>query len=128
MKRKGWLIVASAALACLAIGILWTIRLDVPSPKAWWYGKKTVVRVEVWEPGKDMATFAMTMPKGTLDAMYALGLKAVIETDHDRQVELNRIWKQLQRLPQGQKLRYEEDDATVTIWIEPAKTDANAGG
>jgi len=118
MRHKFLLAVALGAVVCLAIGIIWTIRLDVPSPAPWWYGKKAVVRVEVWEPGKDMATLGMTMPKGPLDAMYALGLKGTIALDRNRHVELNRVWKRLQRLPEGEKLKIEEEGATVTIWIE----------
>jgi len=118
MGRKFLLAIVLGAFVCLAIGIIWTVRLDVPSPQPWWYGKKVVVRLEVWEPGKDMATFAMTMPKGPLDAMYALGLKGSIDLDHDRKIELKGIWKQLQRLPHGEKLTLDEDGATVTMWIE----------
>ena len=127
MSRKFWLAIVVGALVCLAIGIIWTIRLDVPSPEPWWYGKKVVVRVEVWEPGKDMATFAMTMPKGTLDAMYALGLKGDIEIDHGREIKLKGIWKRLQRLPRGEKLTLEQNGATATMWIEEAKGEAAPG-
>lgn len=118
MGRKFWLAIVLGALLCLTIGIIWTVRLDVPSPQPWWYGKKTVVRLEVWEPGKEMATFAMTMPKGTLDAMYALGLKGSIDLDHGRDLQLKGVWKRLQRLPRGEKLTLEENGATLTMWIE----------
>ncbi len=118
MRRKYLLAIVLGALACLAIGIIWTVRLDVPSPEPWWYGKKAVVHLEVWEPGKDMATFAMTMPKGPLDVMYALGLKGRIDINHGRDVELKGIWKRLQRLPRGEKLTIEENGATATMWIE----------
>jgi hypothetical protein len=128
MGRKFWLAIVLGALVCLAIGVIWTIRLDVPSPQPWWYGKKVVVRVEVWEPGKDMATFAMTMPKGTLDAMYALGLKGDIEIDHGREIELKGIWKRLQRLPRGEKLTLEQNGATATIWIEEPNGERTPGG
>jgi hypothetical protein len=118
VRRRFWIWIAGGALLCLAIGLIWTARLDVPSPAPWWYGKKAVVRLEVWEPGKDMATFAMTVPKGPLDAMYALGFKASIDLDEGRKVELKRVWKELQRLPRGEKLSLEEDDARVDLWIE----------
>jgi hypothetical protein len=118
MTRKFWIALLVGLGLCLAVGIIWTIRLDVPSPTPWWYGKKAVVRVEVWEPGRDMATFAMTMPKGPLDAFYALGLKGTIDLDNGREVELNRVWKRLQRLPRGERLTFEEDDATISLWIE----------
>lgn len=118
MRGKFWLAIVLGALVCLAIGVIWTIRLDVPSPQPWWYGKKVVVRVEVWEPGKDLATFAMTIPKGPLDAMYALGLKGSINIDHERDIELKGVWKRLQRLPRGEKLKVDEEGATVLMWIE----------
>jgi hypothetical protein len=117
MKRKGWLVVAVGALACLGLGVLWTVRLDMPSPRPWWYGKKAVVRAEVWEPGHTMATFAMTVPKGALDTMYGLGIKGEISLD-GRSIRLRDVWHELQRLPRGRKLELEQDGATVTLWIE----------
>ena len=90
------------------IGIYWTSRLEIPNPKPWWYGKDAVVRMEVWEPGKDMATFAMTMPKKTLDTLYGLGMKSSIDVD-GRDIKLRSIWKDLQRLPKGEKLRIAEE-------------------
>ena len=116
--RKFWIAIAIGALVCLALGIIWTVRLDVPSPPPWWYGKNAVLRFEVWEPGKDMATLAGTIPKGPLDAMYAFGLKAEVDLDHNHKVELKRVWKQLQRLPKGEKLSYEEEGARVDLWID----------
>ncbi len=118
MRWKFLTAIVLGALVCLGIGIIWTIRLDVPSPQPWWYGKKAVVRLEVWEPGKDMATFAMTMPKAPLDAMYALGLKGRIDINDGREIELKGVWKRLQRLPQGEKLTIEQDGSTATMWIE----------
>jgi hypothetical protein len=118
MRWKPLLVIALGALVCLGIGVIWTNRLDVPSPQPWWYGKKAVVHLEVWEPGKDMATFAMTMPKGPLDAMYALGLKGSIDINDGHVIELKGIWKRLQRLPRGEKLTIEQDGATATMWIE----------
>jgi len=117
MARKFWLGVGLLLLICLAIGIYWTNRLDIPNPRPWWYGKDAVVRMQVWEAGKDMATFGMTMPKKTLDAMYAMGVKSKIEVD-GRDIQLRSIWKDLQRLPKGEKLRLAEDDAVIVIWIE----------
>jgi hypothetical protein len=128
MRWKPLLAIVLGALACLAIGIIWTIRLDVPSPQPWWYGKKAVVHLEVWEPGKDMATFAMTLPKGPLDVMYALGLKGSIDIDHGRDIELKGVWKRLQRLPRGEKLTFEEDGATATMWIEAPDGQRAPGG
>lgn len=117
MARKFWLGVGLLLLISIAFGIYWTARLDIPSPKPWWYGRDTVVRLEVWEPGKDMATFAMTMPKKALDTMYGLGMKSTIDVD-GRDIQLRSIWKDLQRLPRGEKLRVTEHDAVLVIWIE----------
>jgi hypothetical protein len=117
VARKFWLGFGLLLLVCIAIGIYWTSRLDIPHPKPWWYGKDVVVRMEVWEPGKDMATFAMTIPKKTLDAMYGLGLKSTINVD-GRDIQLRSIWKDLQRLPRGEKLRFPEGGAVMVIWIE----------
>lgn len=117
MARKFWLGVGLLLLICLAIGIYWTKRLDIPNPRPWWYGKDAVVRMEVWEPGKDMATFAMTMPKKTLDTMYALGVKSTIEVE-GRHIQLRSIWKDLQRLPKGEKLRFTEEGSVMVMWIE----------
>ena len=128
MRNKFLLAVILGAVVCLAIGIFWTVRLDVPSPAPWWYGKKAVVRVEVWEAGKDMATLAMTMPKGPLDAMYVFGLKGTIDLDRNRRLDLNRVWKQLQRLPRGEKIKVEEEGATITMWIEVPDRVPSAGG
>jgi len=127
MAKRFWIAVAAGAVLCLAAGIIWTIRLDVPSPTPWWYGKKAVVRAEVWEPGRDMATFAMTMPKGPLDAFYALGLKGSIDLDDGREIELNRVWKRLQRLPRGEKLTFEEDGASIYLWIEAPGGESGGG-
>ena len=123
MARKFWLGVGLLLLIGLVIGIYWTNRLDIPNPKPWWYGKDAVVRMEVWEPGKDMATFGMTMPKKTLDAMYALGVKSTIEVE-GRDIHLRTIWKDLQRLPKGEKLRVADEEAVMVIWIE----ERGAGG
>ena len=117
MGRNFLAVAAVVLLIGLAVGIFWTARLDIPKPTPWWFGKKTVVRAEVWEPGKDMATFAMTMPKETLDALYVFGMKSKIDMD-GHTITLNRVWKDLQRLPRGEKLRVEENGATLSMWIE----------
>ena len=128
MRWKSLLVIVLGALVCLAIGIIWTIRLDVPSPQPWWYGKKAVVHLEVWEPGKDMATVAMTLPKGPLDVMYALGLKGSIDINDGREIELKSVWKRLQRLPRGEKLTIEQNGATATMWIETPNGERTSDG
>jgi len=122
MGRHFMIVVAVVLLIGLGVGIFWTARLDVPKPTPWWYGKKTVFRAEVWEPGKDMATFSMTIPKQTLDFFYVFGLRSEIDLSH-RHVSFDRFYKQIQRLPRGQKLRLQEDGATLSMWIqEPGET------
>jgi len=122
MGRHFLAVFAVLLLIGLGIGIFWTARLDVPKPTPWWYGKKTVVRAEVWEPGKDMATFSMTIPKQTLDFFYVFGLRSEIELDH-RHVSFDHFYKQIQRLPRGQKFHLKEDGATLTMWLqEPGQT------
>jgi hypothetical protein len=128
MLRKGWLVVILGALACLAAGVIWTARLDVPSPQPWWYGKHPVVRIEVWEPGHTMATVGMTLPKDPLDTMYALGLKADISIHDDCGLDLRNVWHDLQRLPQGKKLELREDGTTTFVWIDVKDGCERAGG
>src|SRR5262245_9205751 len=115
MGRHLFILVAVLLLIGLGIGIFWTARLDVPKPTPWWYGKKTVVRAEVWEPGKDMATFSMTMPKQAIDFLYVFGLKSEIELDNHI-VSFGQFYKQIQRLPRGQRLHLQEDGATLSMW------------
>ena len=126
MNRKFWIALALGLLVCLGIGFLWTARLDIPNPKPWWYGKDTVVRVEVWEPGKDMATVAVTMPKKALDIMHALNFKSEIGLAHDYSININDLWGQIQRLPKGERLHMAEEKADVYVWIEEKGTPADS--
>ncbi len=59
-RKQTVLLVSLFAFACLAIGVIWTVRTAPPSLHPWWGGKNATVRVEVWEDGKDMATVGMT--------------------------------------------------------------------
>jgi hypothetical protein len=121
MQRKFWIALALGLLVCLGIAYAWTARLDIPNPKPWWYGKDTVVRVEVWEPGKDMATVGVTVPKKALDFMHGFGLKSEIALDSGYKLNVNELWGRIQRLPQGQRLHLSEreaDVADVYVWIE----------
>jgi hypothetical protein len=120
MSRSAGIWIAALIVLSLAIGVFWTIRTAPPSPKPWWVGKNIDFKVEIWEPGKDMATVAMTMPKRTVDAMYAFGLKTVVSTDHHK-VYLNQIRSQVERLPQGEKLTLHEEGATIKVWLEEKK-------
>ena len=48
-----------------------------------------MVRVEVWEPGKDMATVGMSLPKKALDFMHVLGLKSEVALDSGYKINVN---------------------------------------
>ena len=126
MNRKFWIALALGLLVCIGIGYAWTARLDIPNPKPWWYGKDTVVRVEVWEPGKDMATVGVTMPKKALDYMHVFDLKSDVGIGQDRHIDLNELWGQIQRLPKGHRLHLAEEEADVYVWIEEKGTPADS--
>jgi ribosomal protein L24E len=125
-------IVLAFAAFCLALGYWWSVQLGLPlnGQKPWWYGKDAHVRIQVTEEGHDMATVSMRLPKGIMDTMVALGTDAKISVDKDntvigftshkssREIKLRDIWKDLQRLPKGEKLTVKEDGATLTMWIE----------
>ena len=118
MSRKQTILaVGLFAFVCLAIGIIWTLRTEPPSANPWWAGKDAKVRVEVWEPGKEMATVAMTLPKKTVDTMVALNVKATIEMGH-HEVDIREHWRHIQALPRGEKLTIRDKEATIFVWIE----------
>jgi hypothetical protein len=117
MSRRSTILVAVLAFVCLAIGIVWTMRLNPPYPAPWWWRKNAEIHVEVYEPGNDMATVAMTLPKTTFDNMLALGLPATIEA-HGHKVHLNEIRGRLERLPRGEKIKIQDEDATIYLWID----------
>src|SRR5262245_52416387 len=71
----------------------------------------------VWEPGKDMPTVAMTLPKRTIDTMVAIGMRGRIQVG-DHSLDLRHWWKAIQSQPPGQKLQIQEDEATILVWIE----------
>jgi len=118
VSRRGIVLISLLIVFSLAIGIFWTIRLSPPSPTPWWWGKNPNIHAEVWEPGQDMATVAMRMPKSFFDTVVALGLPAKIKVHSAHEIRLNAIWKQLERLPRGQKLKLEQEGATVYLWID----------
>jgi hypothetical protein len=118
-RGKTVLTVAIFALFCLALAYWWSIRIGLPlgGQKPWWYGKNAFVRMQVVEPGHDIATVSARLPKGMLDTMAALG-DAKIAVGDRHKILLRSVWKDLQRLPEGQKMKIEEDEATIYIWIE----------
>ena len=131
-RGKNLLVVAAFAAFCLALGYWWSIQIGLPltGQKPWWYGRDAHVRIQVVEEGHDMATVSMRLPKGMMDTMVALGTDAKISIEpgntvvgftnqkSTREIKLRDIWKDIQRLPKGEKLTVQEEGATLTIWIE----------
>jgi hypothetical protein len=117
-KTARYIILGAFVLAAL-IAVVVSKRLDYPKERPWWAGRDPVVRVQVWEKGKETATVSMTLPKRTLDQMVAFGFPPTISIDNGHEVKFANVWHDLQRLPRGQKLRFEEDEGTVLLWIEP---------
>jgi len=128
-RAKSFLLVGLFAVFCLALAYWWSIRVGLPltGERPWWYGKDAHVRIQVLEEGHDMATVSMRLPKGMMDTMIALGTDAKVEIEGSsaivgftnrgsmRAIHLRDIWKDLQRLPQGEKIKIVEDDATVLL-------------
>lgn len=118
MTRKQTIIgVAAFSLICLGIGIIWTLRTEPPPGNPWWAGKPAKVRVEVWEPGRTMATVGMTLPKKSVDTMMALGVRSTIEVGH-RELDFRKHWREVQSLPPGERMKLRDGDATIYVWIE----------
>jgi hypothetical protein len=119
-RRNTALIVLGFAVFCLTLAYWWSIRIGLPltGEKPWWYGKNAYVRMQVIEPGRDLATVSMRLPKGLLDTMVALETEAKISVGDLHVIRFRDIWKDLQRLPQGQKLKIEVEEATILVWIE----------
>jgi len=128
MSRTAALLIAAAFVVAGLITLLVYNRIDAPREGAWWAGKETVVRVQVWEPGKDMPTVSMTLPKKTLDKMVVFGVPSEISIGDSRKIEFRTFWHDLQRLPPGEKLRFEESDGTVLIWMEERGKKGEGGG
>jgi len=131
-RGKTVVVVAAFAAFCLALGYWWSLQVGLPltGPKPWWYGKDAHVRIQIVEEGHDMATVSMRLPKGIMDTMVALGTDAKISLDSgntvvgftdsktSQEIRLRDIWKDLQRLPKGEKLTMKKPGSTLTIWIE----------
>jgi hypothetical protein len=138
-RGKTVLTVAVFAAFCLALAYWWSIRTGMPltGQKPWWYGKDAYVRTQVIEEGRTVPTVSMRIPKGLMDTMVALGTDAQVHVEGDgasvgildtkitRSIHLRDVWKDIQRLPEGEKLKFEEEGATVYVWIEVGpQTDA----
>jgi len=131
-RGKTLVVVVAFAAFCLALGYWWSMRVGLPlaGEKPWWYGKDAQVRVQILEDGHDMATVSMRLPKGMMDTMVALGTDAKVVVDSDNtvvgfttakgshEIHLRDIWKDLQRLPKGEKLTVHKPGSTLLIWIE----------
>jgi hypothetical protein len=131
-RGKSVLLVVAFAAFCLAFGYWWSVRVGLPlnGEKPWWYGKDAHVRIQVLEEGHDMATVSMRLPKGFMDTIVALGTNAKISFDDNgntnigysshmqHEIRLRDIWKDLQKLPKGQKITIDENGAKLSIWIE----------
>ncbi len=117
MRSKAGLWITILAVVSLAIGVVWTMRTAPPSPVPWWWGKNPDLHVEVWEAGKQDATVAMTMPKKTVDALVAFGLKSSVSAGRHK-VYLGEVHSQVERLPQGQWLTLHDKEATIYVWLD----------
>ena len=123
MRSKAGLWIGLLVVVSLAIGVLWTIRTAPPAgPTPWWWGKNPDFHVEVWEPGKEDATVAMTMPKKTVDALVAFGLKSTVSTGHHK-VYLSTVRAEVERLPRGQWITMHEEGATIYVWLDVKGSD-----
>lgn len=123
MRGKAALWIGLLVVVSLAIGVLWTIRTAPPAgPKPWWWGKDPQFHVEVWEPGKQDATVAMTMPKKTVDALVGLGLKSSVSAGKYK-VTLNQVRAEVERLPRGQWITMHEEGATIYVWLDVKGSD-----
>jgi hypothetical protein len=117
MPRKAGLWLLILAVVSLAIGVVYTMRTAPPSPKPWWWTKNADFHVEVWEAGKEDATVAMTMPKKTVDALVAFGLKSSVSAGHHK-VYLGEVRSQVERLPRGEWLTLHDNEATIYVWLD----------
>jgi hypothetical protein len=117
MPRNARLWLVLLAVVSLAFGIVYTMRTAPPSPTPWWWGKNVDFHVEVWEAGKEDATVAMTMPKKTVDALVAFGLKSSVSAGKHK-VYLSEVRAQVERLPKGQWITMHDNEATIYVWLD----------
>ena len=117
MRSRTGLWLTILAVVCLAIGVVFTLRTLPPTPTPWWWGKNPDFHVEVWEPGKEDATVAMTMPKKTVDALVAFVLKSSVSAGHHK-VYLSDVRSQVERLPRCEWLTMHDSEATIYVWID----------
>lgn len=124
MSRKQTILALSLfAVGCLTIGTLWTVWVDVPLSVAAKTPKSAKLRIEVWEPGRDMATVSMSLPKRPIDTMLAFGISPKIDIDDvGRRFELKQLVHDAQALPPGRRLVYHDREATMYVWVESAPT------
>ena len=119
MSKTARFIILGACVLAAILAVVVTKRLDYPKERPWWAGRNPVVRIQVWEQGKEMPTVSMTLPKKTLDQMVAFGFPPTISVGEKNEVRFGNVWHDLQRLPRGRKLRFEDGEGAVLLWIEP---------
>ncbi len=126
MSKTARNMILSVFALSLAMGLIYANRLDLPSDRPWWAGRDPVVHLQVWQDSREMPTVSMTIPKRMLDPIVGLGLRPGVQIDDGSRIELRRIWHDLQRLPRGQKLTYEENGGRMLIWIDLPDSAAHA--
>lgn len=127
MSRKKTIIAVSLFVAgCLAVGTLWTLWVDVPLRVAAKTPRSAKLRIEVWEPGHDMATVSMSLPKRPIDTMLAFGFDPKVSIDDRGAFKLKQLIRDAQALPPGKRLEYHDRDATMFVWIDSGH-EATAG-
>jgi hypothetical protein len=126
MSKTARNMILSVIALSLAMGLIYVKRLDLPAGGPWWAGRDPVVHLQVWEDSREMPTVSMTIPKRMLDQIVGFGLKPGLQIDHCSRMELRSIWHDLQRLPRGQKLTYEENGGRMLIWIDLPDSAAQA--
>jgi hypothetical protein len=119
MSKTALYVILGAFVLAAVIAVVVNQRLDYPKQRPWWAGRDPVVRLQAWEAGKDMPTVSMTIPKRTLDRMVALGFPPTISVGEGNELKFVTVWHDLQRLPRGRTLRFQDRDATLYLWIEP---------
>ena len=118
MSKTARNMILSVFALSLALGLVYAKRLDLPAGRPWWTGRNPVVHLQVWEDSREIPTVSMTIPKGMLDPIVGFGLKSGLTINDCSRIELRTIWHDLQRLPRGQKLTYEENGGRMLIWID----------
>ncbi|MGE5176365.1 MAG: hypothetical protein ACM3JJ_08320 [Hyphomicrobiales bacterium] len=127
-RKKTILAVSLFAAVCLGIGILWTVWIDGPLRAAAKTPAQAKLHIEVWEPGKDMATVSMTVPKRHFDTMIAFGLDPKIVVDHLGEIKMKDLVRQVDALPPGKRLEVDDRGGRMYVWVDLGDSTHLAGG